>query len=280
MCPQVWVGPAGIPQYLVKAKSTVDGVRAVRKLGLNAMEVEFVRGVKMSVEAAREVGDVARSLGIRLSVHAPYFINLCSEEKEKREASKMRIWESLVRADAMRADVVVVHAAYYGKWGPQKCFELVEEGLGELADRMREASVRGVKIGVEVTARKGQFGTVEEVFRVAKAVPNTVPVIDWGHLFARMGGTLNYAEILDLWVREFGNMHMHTHFTSVKYDKKKGEYVDEHEPIDRERPPFRPLAEELARRDMSITLICESPLLDADAVKMRELLEGLGVVLR
>jgi deoxyribonuclease-4 len=52
----VYLGPAGIPQYVVRAKSTLDAVKAVRELGLNAMEVEFVQGVRMSRELAKQVG--------------------------------------------------------------------------------------------------------------------------------------------------------------------------------------------------------------------------------
>ncbi len=74
------------------------------------MEVEFVQGVRMTREAAMDAGEVARELGVRLSVHAPYFINLCSEEKEKVEASLSRLQESLDRGgEAMGATVVVFH---------------------------------------------------------------------------------------------------------------------------------------------------------------------------
>jgi deoxyribonuclease-4 len=70
---------------------------------------------------------------------------------------------------------------------------------------------------------------------------------------------------------------MHTHFTSVRY--RNGKFVDEHEPIEREMPPFEPLARELAKRDITITLICESPLLEKDALLMKQILEKQGVFL-
>lgn len=98
--PKIYLGTAGIP-LSAKGKSTVEGVKKVKELGLNAMEVEFVQGVKMSIEKAKELGEVAKTIGVRLSVHAPYYINLCSEEKEKIEASKNRILETATRAEAM-----------------------------------------------------------------------------------------------------------------------------------------------------------------------------------
>jgi deoxyribonuclease-4 len=272
---RVYLGPAGIPQFVVKAKSTLEAVRVVRELGLNAMEVEFVQGVRMSRDLAKQVGRAARDFDVKLSVHAPYFINLCSEEADKVEKSRQRLVDSLDRAYYMGAWVVVVHAAYYGKLGPEKCFERVRE---ELERAYRESGIgSGVYIGVEVTARTNQFGSVEEAFRLAKELPFVTPVVDWGHLYARNGGVINYGEVLDLWTREFGGMHMHTHFTSVRY--RNGKFVDEHEPIERNMPPFEPLARELKERDMTITLICESPLLEKDALLMREVLEEVGVSL-
>lgn len=270
---KVWLGPAGIPKYVKKAKDTADGVKAVKELGLNAMEVEFVQGVRMGADAAEKVGVVARELGVKLSVHAPYFINLCSDEKA--EASMKRLWDSVDRAHRMGAWIVVVHAAYYGKLGPDRCYEAVKTRLGELTDKMLDEGIDDVIIGVEITARNNQFGSVEETFGLAKELKRVRPVVDWGHLYARNNGTIDYGSVLDLWRSTFGDEHMHTHFTSVKY--RNGKYVDEHEPISVNMPPFEPLAEELSKRDISITLICESPLLDQDALLMKEILEKHGV---
>lgn len=126
---RVFLGPAGIPigaKEKKRSAGTIDGIRYVREVGLNAMEVEFVQGVRMAREAAQEAGEVAKELGVRLSVHAPYFINLCSEEKEKVEASIARLEESLDRGgEAMGATVVVFHPAYYGKLGPEGCYNAV-----------------------------------------------------------------------------------------------------------------------------------------------------------
>ena len=47
------IGPAGIP-HSTKKKSTPEGIRRVAELGLDAMEIEFVRGVRMSDKLAEE----------------------------------------------------------------------------------------------------------------------------------------------------------------------------------------------------------------------------------
>jgi deoxyribonuclease-4 len=278
---KVYLGPAGVPLGLKgkRGAGTLDGIRYVKDVGLNAMEVEFVQGVRMSRDAAKEAGELARELGVRLSIHAPYFINLCSEESEKVEASLRRLQESLDRGEAMGATVVVFHPAYYGKMGPEGCYNSVKDNVLKLIDWMRENGVSHVKLGLEVMARRSQFGSLEETFRLVKEVnnPQVVAVVDWGHVYARNGGSINYREVLDMWGSYFGNQTMHTHFTCVRY--RNGEWVDEHEPIDTNNPPFEPLAKELADEDIEITIINESPLLEQDALKMREILLRYGNVL-
>jgi deoxyribonuclease-4 len=276
---RVYIGPAGVPigaRERKKSAGTLDGIRYVSEVGLNAMEVEFVQGVRMNREMAQEAGKLARELGVRLSVHAPYFINLCSEETEKVEASIRRLQESLDRGEAMGATVVVFHPAYYGKLGPEGCYNAVKDAVLRVLDWMRENGITHVKLGLEVMARRNQFGSLEETFRLVKEVnhPQVVAVIDWGHVFARNGGTIDYRAVLNMWREYFGDQPMHTHFTCVKY--KGGEWVDEHEPIDTNNPPFEPLARELAREDIEITIINESPLLEKDALKMKEVLVKYG----
>ncbi len=100
------LGPAGST-----GKGTLEGIREVKRLGLQAMEVEFVRGVHMGLSLAKECGAEAKKLGIELSVHAPYYINLASEEKKKQEESKKRILDSAERGHYLGAREIVFHPA-------------------------------------------------------------------------------------------------------------------------------------------------------------------------
>ena len=56
---KIWIGTAGIP-VSSKGGSTLDGLKRVSELGLNAFECEFVRGVNMGLEMAKEVGKLAK----------------------------------------------------------------------------------------------------------------------------------------------------------------------------------------------------------------------------
>lgn len=86
-------GTGGVP-HSASDRSVAAGVRRIKELKLDCMEVEFVHGVRIRKEAAEEVGRLAAEIKVALTCHGPYYINLNSEEKEKIEASVKRIIET------------------------------------------------------------------------------------------------------------------------------------------------------------------------------------------
>ena len=54
-------------------------------MGLTAFEYQCGRGVRCGEDTARRIGAAAAAHDIRMSIHAPYFINLSSEEHERME---------------------------------------------------------------------------------------------------------------------------------------------------------------------------------------------------
>ena len=191
----IWLGPAGVP-IVSKDRSTLGGIRTVSELKLNAMEIEFVRGVKMSNELAKECGKLAEDLGVRLSVHAPYFINLSSLENEKVQASKKRILDSMEKASLMKADLICVHAGYYGKLMEEEVYQKIEK---ECEDILEKAKNRGwnTVLALETTGKVSQFGTLDEIIRICKEVKGCGIVVDAAHIFARHAGRVNYSEIFE-----------------------------------------------------------------------------------
>jgi deoxyribonuclease-4 len=271
----IYIGPAGVP-ITAKDASTIGGLRRVAELELNAMEVEFVWGVNMSREMAKKVREEAQRLGIKLSVHCPYFVNLCSTESAKLEASKKRILLSADRAHLMGADIVVFHPGFYGKLSPEQALEKVAEACLDLRRKMKEAGIEDVRLGLETTGKQSTFGTLEEILEVCRRVEGCVPVVDWAHLYARLGRQVNWAEVF---TKVKGFKHLHTHFTGVEVKEiglGRGE-EKKHVEITEQSPPFEPLGEEILRSGMDITIISESPALERDALLMKEFFEKRGV---
>jgi len=277
----IYLGPAGIP-LSSRDRTTAGGIKRVAELKLNSMEVEFVRGVGMSNETANEVGEIAKGLGILLSVHCPYFINLCSQEPKKLEASKRRILDSVERAFHMGAKVAVFHPGFYGKLSPEVAFVAVKEACADMLDRMKARGIKGVKLGLETTGKVSQFGTLDEIIDIYKKLKGCAPVVDFAHINCRTAGSIktekDYAEIFDK-LRPLHVTHLHTHFSSAQYTPAKlaGQGNERrHLELKANDPPFLPLAREMLRRKLDITIISESPILEQDSLKMREILEHMG----
>ncbi|MEM2896708.1 MAG: TIM barrel protein [Candidatus Bathyarchaeia archaeon] len=269
---RVYLGPAGIPTT-AKDRSTTGGIQRVAELQLNAFECEFVRNVYLSQKAAKETGELAKQLNVQLTVHAPYFINLLSDKKETVKASKKRILDSLDRAESMGAEAVVVHAAYYGKLASEEAFKSMKEITLEILD---EAKANGIKtkLAYETMAKKTQFAGMDELLKLIEELNSKQLTLcaDFAHLFVRNDGRINYAEILDK-LKNF--THILSHFSNVKYNLKTKKFMDVHEPIN-DHPPFKPLAEEIIKREMNITIISESPILELDSLKMKEIFQKSG----
>jgi len=250
----------------------------VAELGLNAMEVEFVRGVTMGAEMAREVGKLARELKVRLSVHCPYFINLCSTEKEKVEASKRRILDSAERAQEMGAEIVVFHPGYYGKLTPEEAYEAVRNADEDMIERMRTEGINRVYLGHETTGKVSAFGTLDEIIQLCEEFSKCRPVVDFAHIYARQAGKIDYREIFEK-LKTLKLNNLHTHFTSMEWTRaKKGGGGNErrHLPLKFDKPSFLPLAQEILKRKLNITIISESPVLELDSIEMKKIFQSLG----
>lgn len=253
------LGPAGSPM-----KNTLDGLGYIKDIKLNAMEVEFVYGVRMQNELAKEIGKLAKKLDISLSVHAPYYINLASAEKQKIEASKKRILDSCERAHYLKASHVVFHAGFYGKLSDNECYEMIKKEIIEMQDIIKENKWK-TKLAPETTGKKSQFGSLTELLKLRDEIKCDI-CVDFAHLHAR-NGSINYLSIFD---QLSGLRHIHSHFSGIEFSDK-----GERRHLIMEKSNFLPLAKEILKRKVDITIICESPVTWKDSLKMKEIIEKL-----
>ncbi len=264
------VGIAGVPLAL-KGKGTAEGIQYLATIGLDALEVQFVRRVSMKEATATHVGQIARDAHIDLSVHAPYMVNLASENQTTIEESLERIRLAIDRGYALGAKIVVFHSAYYSKkYTKDQTFELVKEGCGKLVDYMHERGITEPRLGIELLGRQSQFGTVEEISQLRSEVPDLHPVVDFAHLQARCDGCLqvadDYAQVLHTLFTPHD--YVHIHFSGIEYSKGNER---RHLPVDIDE--FSRLANALVTGSYNATVICESPRLEEDALKMKPLVK-------
>ncbi len=259
-------GTAGIPLSSEK-RDTISGIKRVYELGLNAMEVEFVRGVRMGIESAKNVREVAEKLNVSLSTHAPYFINLASEDEKKRKKSITFITNTARIADALGAKIVVFHPGYYYKKDRDKTFSLM---LGNIkkAKEIVEKNGWDVLLAPEVMGRQATFGGLDETIKICKEAC-VVPTIDFAHIHARGNGCLktkdDFRKVFDK-LKKLKLKNFHMHFTGVKYKdgNEKKHLVLKEGDLD-----FGLLAPVLAERKINGTIINESPNLEVDALEMK-----------
>ncbi len=274
--PRLLFGPAGIP-LSASEPSTEAGIRRVRELGLDCMEVEFVQGVRMKEEQALRVGEIARELKVSLSAHAPYFINLNAKEEDKIRASKERLLQAARISALFGGTVVVFHPAYYLDLPPEEALERVRENLAEVAARIRAEGLK-ILLAPETTGKTTQLGTLEEVLKLCKGMEGVVPCIDFAHIHARTGRYNSYEEfleILDLVAETLGKKalsNLHIHVSGIE-GGKGGE--KRHLNLRESDFRYEDLMRALKERKVGGLVISESPNREEDALLLKEVYERL-----
>jgi deoxyribonuclease IV len=265
-------GPAGYPR---SSKNPEDAFRIVRDMGLDALEVEFVRGARISQERALAVGRSAAEHDIRLSCHAPYFISFNSENPETRVKSLGWVMDTVRAAHALGAYIIVIHAATYGK-SPETATQSVIDGLSKCRETMDDEGIRDVILGIETMGKTGTWGTLKEISEVMDSVDGCRPVLDVAHVHARGRGCLRTRQDMSDLAEEFfplaGDI-AHFHISCIKYGDK-GEIS--HLPLETKDPDMSLLADVLSGYDRDCTFVCESPLMEEDAAVFRDMFKPKG----
>ena len=83
------IGPSGnsLSFYNDGYTRTKEAAEWVAKKGLNAFEYSFGRGVHISEESAKEIGNAFALNGVEISSHAPYYTNFSNPDEEMIQKS-------------------------------------------------------------------------------------------------------------------------------------------------------------------------------------------------
>ncbi len=270
-------GPGGNSEefYADGKKSTVEAPAWVKEKGLDAYEYQAGKGITAGPESLKKVGDEAAKAGIKMSIHAPYFISLSSVELEKRINSIGYIRKTLDAAKLLGADTMVIHAGSAAKITREEAMRLASDTLYKAAEEFDGETVR---FGIETMGKINQLGTLEEVLELCKVAKIYYPVVDFGHLNSRNVGGYYVTE--DDYRRTFETIgetlgdeyarYLHCHFSRIEYtnagEKKHVTFADEGF-----EPPFEPLCNYLAKSGLEPRIICESAgTMAMDALAMKK----------
>ncbi len=265
-------GTGGVPNS-AKGHGTADGVRRIKDLGLDAMEIEFVRGVKMGEATAHTVAAAAADLGVKLTAHGPYYINLNAATPEKIAGSQEMVWQTAHVGALAGAGSVVFHAAFRGTGPAERTYAAVKNALGEVVERLRREG-NDVWVRPELMGKKGAFGTLDELLRLSAELDGRVlPGIDFAHLHAGEGKINSYAEfaaVLKQMEESLGRVlldNMHIHLSGIRYGNS-GEIS--HLNLKESDLKYVELLQALHDFGAKGIVICESPNLEEDALLLKE----------
>jgi len=251
-----------IPVY----QDVLRKIRLIRCLGLSWIEFGFFKGFPVSTNLISSLREMMLRLGLRCSVHCPYFINFCSEKSIVRERSLEIVTKCLEVCDFLNCELAVIHAGYYGSYGPSRCFHIIRDNLLKIIEHVSRLGIK-CKIAIETMAKDSQFGSLEEVVKLCSDVESriVVPCIDWAHIYVRYRGYISFRDVLKLvheklpWLDS-----LHSHYTSVN------DFEDYHVPVGKGPPDFEEILKALKECQYfrRVVIVCESPLLERDAVKL------------
>lgn len=265
-------GIAGVPRK-TSSSSTLAGIQQITRLGLDCLEIEFVKGVKMGSDLAREIKKEAVENKVSLSVHAPYYVNLNSPEEGKRLVSQERLLSSARMAEKCGAKSVVFHPGYYGRSTPEAAFEIIKKGIMEIVSILRSER-SSVIFRPETMGKKSQFGSLEEILLLCREIEGILPCIDFSHIHAREGKANSYVEFQRIFKKiekKLGGESLknaHIHISGVEYIEK-GEIKH----INLKNSDFRydEWIQTLKDSEVEGMVICESPNLEKDAMMLKNL---------
>lgn len=264
-------GTGGTP-HSAKTQSAIDGIKRIAELGLGCMELEFVYGVRMAENSARLVAETAQSLGVKLSAHGPYYINLNAREPEKVAASQERIIQTARIGALCGAQSIVFHAAFYLGDPPEKTYQAVKKNLAEVMKTLKKEENK-VWVRPEVMGKTSQFGDIDEIIRLCNELERVSICMDFAHWHARIGRANSYPEfvaVLEQIKNGLGDgaiANMHIHVSGIAYGQK-GER--RHLDLEESDLNYTELLQALKDYKAGGLVICESPSLEADALLLQE----------
>ena len=268
-------GTVGSPEATPsKPGGTVGGIHYAASIGLDALELAWVQGVRAGETACATIKQAATETGVVLSVHAPYYINL-NGDNEKWPRLRQYLIDAAHFGNLAGATDIIFHPGTYFGRPADEVLQVTIPRLQGCVDELR-ANGNLVTLRPEISGKAAMLGSLADVLEMAKAIPGVIPCLDFAHLHARLGdGAMNtfdeWMSALDFYRKALGDAAMqqlHIHLSGINYGPKgeKNHLIMEEADLD-----FRNLMRALHASNAEGRIMCESPALEVDALKFRQL---------
>ena len=262
--------PSGTPK---KPGGTVGAIAFSKSIGLDTLELGWVQSVRVSEATCGLIKAVAKENSVALSVHAPYFINL-NAEKEEWPKSRKRLMDAAHYGYLAGATDIIFHPGSYFGNDPA---EVLKVALPRLEGCVKELQKNGDKVTLrpETMGKSAMLGSFEDALAMSKSMEMVQPCIDFAHLHARPGdGSMNthaeWSRLLERYGKNLGGnalKNLHIHLSGIEYGPK-GE--KNHLPLAEADLDLKALFKALNDFDCGGRILCESPIMEEDALKMKK----------
>lgn len=252
-----------------KPGGSVGSIQRLAELDLYALELGWVRSVNVTEATCVAIKAQAAASKVALSVHATYFFNL-NATAEEWPKSRKRLMDACHYGNLAGATDIIFHPGSYFKQPPA---EVLKVALPRLRDLVKELRDNGnpVILRPETLGKSAMLGSLEDTLEMSTAIEGVQPCLDFAHLHARHGdGSVNtYAEwdkLLKTVKKRLGARalkSMHIHLSGIAYGPK-GE--KNHLPLAQADLKYKGLLRALADNKCAGRILCESPVMEEDAV--------------
>lgn len=296
----------GIP-HTTNPRNTLNGITRAKELGIDGMELEWVHSIPIKEADAQDIRKTAHRLGMQLTVHGSYYVNLASVEPAKWHASISRITKAAKMGELVGAKKLTFHGAFYQGRDVGEVFARVKLGIEQVLKYLHDNNIE-IIIAPELTGKVSQFGTLEELVKLADTIPIKF-CLDFSHLHARSGGKYNSKQefrYIFTYIRKYLGKQflkdMYFHLSGILYAAtgerrhvclleseqayaKEGIFVDGWGAVKLRDVDFskggadirwKEILDTIKEYDVGGHLVCESPNLEQDAILMKRYYESLG----
>lgn len=262
--------PIGTPK---KPGGSVGAIEFSKSLGLNAFELGWVQSVRVTEATCALIKQAGVDQGVSLSVHASYFFNL-NALAEEWPKSRKRLMDAAHYGNLAGATDIIFHPGSYFGNPPAEVLKIAIPRLKGFMDEVRKAK-NPVILRPETMGKSAMLGSFEDTLEMSKAIEGVEPCIDFAHLHARPGdGTMNthdeWASLLKSYEKALGKKalkRLHIHLSGIEYGPK-GE--KNHLALGESDLKINFLFQALKDFGCAGRILCESPIMEEDALNMKK----------
>jgi deoxyribonuclease-4 len=169
---------------------------------------------------------------------------------------------------------IIFHPGSYFENDPVEVLKVAIPRLQGCADELQKAG-NPVTLRPETMGKSAMLGSFEDTLEMSKAIEGVEPCIDFAHLHARPGdGSMNtydeWSTLLKTYQKALGKKalkRLHIHLSGIEYGPK-GE--KNHLPVAESDLKLNALFKALKEFDCAGRILCESPIMEEDALNMKK----------